>query len=254
MTSGSCRIAARSAVEKSSVSTRTSRWLIIAELVEVQHLDRVLDRDDVHFAVVVDVVDHAGERGRLAGPGRAGDQHQPARLERERREHRRQAEVLERDRADATPAGRPGRHEPRERKALTRNRPTPGERVARSRPRWCGGTPRPGPGAGPRRPCASVSAGGQVAGLQLAQPAVDAHARRGADLAVQVGPAALERARAGTARSTGRASEVTDWSSSPRGPHLYPVTRAATVIGSRAARRVSPGRPGRRPPGRRRPR
>ena len=52
-------------------------------LVEVQDLDRVLDGDDVDLAVRVDVVDHAGERGGLAGTGRAGHQDQAARLERE---------------------------------------------------------------------------------------------------------------------------------------------------------------------------
>ena len=55
------------------------------ELVEVQHLDRVLDRDDVDLAVVVDVVDHAGERRGLARAGRAGDQDQAARLHGQRR-------------------------------------------------------------------------------------------------------------------------------------------------------------------------
>src|SRR5215472_5572156 len=45
----------------------------------VHELDRVLDGDDVIGTVVVAVVHHAGERGRLAGAGRTGDQHQPAR-------------------------------------------------------------------------------------------------------------------------------------------------------------------------------
>ena len=132
MTSGSCRIAARSAVEKSLGVDAHLALVDHRELVEVQHLDRVLDRDDVHLAVVVDVVDHAGERRRLAGAGRAGDEHQAARLQRQRREHRRQAEVLERDRADARPAGSTRPHEPRDRKTLTRNRPTPGEEWAKS--------------------------------------------------------------------------------------------------------------------------
>ncbi len=72
-----------------------------AQLVEVQHLDRVLDRHDVHFAMVVDVVDHAGQGGRLADAGRAGDEHETARFEREGAEDCRQAKVFERDRADA---------------------------------------------------------------------------------------------------------------------------------------------------------
>ena len=39
----------------------------------VHKLDRVLDRDDVFAEVLVDVVDHRRERGRLAAAGRAGD-------------------------------------------------------------------------------------------------------------------------------------------------------------------------------------
>ena len=46
----------------------------------VHELDRVLDREDVAVLVLVDVVDHRRERGRLARAGRAGDQHQAARL------------------------------------------------------------------------------------------------------------------------------------------------------------------------------
>ena len=52
-------------------------------LVLVQHLDGVLDGDDVPAHRVVDVVDHRREGGGLAGAGRAGDEHQAARLERE---------------------------------------------------------------------------------------------------------------------------------------------------------------------------
>ena len=75
-----------------------------AELVVVEDLDGVLDRHDVDLAVVVDVVDHAGQRRGLAGAGRAGDQDQAAGLHRERGEHRRHAEVVERDGADADAA------------------------------------------------------------------------------------------------------------------------------------------------------
>ena len=46
-------------------------------LVFVHELDRILDRDDVILPVAVDVVDHPAERGRLAGAGRSGDEHQP---------------------------------------------------------------------------------------------------------------------------------------------------------------------------------
>ncbi len=41
----------------------------------VNELDRIFDRDDVVGAVLVDVVDHRGERRRLARPGRTG--HRP---------------------------------------------------------------------------------------------------------------------------------------------------------------------------------
>src|SRR3954452_22354880 len=66
-----------------------------AALVRVQELDRVLDREDVLVALGVDQVDHRRERGRLTRAGRAGDEHEPARLLRELLEHRRHAEVLE---------------------------------------------------------------------------------------------------------------------------------------------------------------
>ena len=49
-------------------------------LVGVQDLDRVLDRHDVTRLVLVDVVDHRGERRRLARAGRAGDEHEAALL------------------------------------------------------------------------------------------------------------------------------------------------------------------------------
>ena len=66
-----------------------------ALLVAVQVLDRVLDGDDVLGALAVHFVQHRGERGRLAGPGRAGDQHQAARLLADLLHHRRQAELAE---------------------------------------------------------------------------------------------------------------------------------------------------------------
>ena len=80
MTSGSSRSALRSALENDSVCGPTSRWLIRHFLRLVHELDRVLDREDVAVLVLVDVVDHRRERGRLARAGRAGDQHQAARL------------------------------------------------------------------------------------------------------------------------------------------------------------------------------
>ena len=67
-----------------------------ARPVVVQELDRVLDREDVLVPGVVDVVEQRGERRRLAGAGRAGDEHEAARLVRELVEASRDAELLER--------------------------------------------------------------------------------------------------------------------------------------------------------------
>ena len=67
-----------------------------AALVPVHELDRILDREDVVGAVAVDLVDHRGERRRLTGAGRAGDEDEAARLHRELGERGRQAELLER--------------------------------------------------------------------------------------------------------------------------------------------------------------
>ena len=64
----------------------------------VQELDRVLDREDVLVARLVDLVDQRGERGRLAGAGRAGHEHDAARLLGELAHDRRQAELLDRHR------------------------------------------------------------------------------------------------------------------------------------------------------------
>ncbi len=64
-------------------------------LVLVDVLDRILDGQDVLVALVVDLVEHRGQRRRLAAAGRPGDQHEPARPLGQRREHLRQAEILE---------------------------------------------------------------------------------------------------------------------------------------------------------------
>ena len=48
-------------------------------LVAVHVLDRVLDGDDVARVALVDLVDHRGERRRLARTGRAGDEHEALR-------------------------------------------------------------------------------------------------------------------------------------------------------------------------------
>ena len=64
--------------------------------VPVQELDRVLDREDVLVAGVVDVVEQRRERRRLARAGRAGDEHEAARLVGELVEPRGQSELVER--------------------------------------------------------------------------------------------------------------------------------------------------------------
>ncbi len=63
-----------------------------ALLIGVQHLDRVLDRDDVAFSGAVDVVDHRGQRGRLARAGGTGHQDESTRLVGETPEDLREAE------------------------------------------------------------------------------------------------------------------------------------------------------------------
>ena len=70
-------------------------------LVLVENLDRVLDRDDVHLTVRVDEVDHRCERRRLARTRRAGDEHEAARLERKVPDDPRDAELGEARRAHA---------------------------------------------------------------------------------------------------------------------------------------------------------
>ena len=63
-------------------------------LVGVIELDRVLDRDDVVIEVLVQVVDHAGQRGALARAGRPGDQKQTAGPLNQSHAGRRQAQLL----------------------------------------------------------------------------------------------------------------------------------------------------------------
>ena len=64
-------------------------------VVLVQDLDGVLDRQDVAGTVVVDVVDHGREGGRLPRPGRAGHQYQPALGDGQLRHHWGQSQLLE---------------------------------------------------------------------------------------------------------------------------------------------------------------
>src|SRR5690606_15454636 len=61
----------------------------------VHELDRVLDREDVRVLVLVDVVEHRRQGGRLARAGRAGHQDQALRLLDQRAEDGRAAQVLE---------------------------------------------------------------------------------------------------------------------------------------------------------------
>ena len=62
----------------------------------VQHLDGVLDRDDVAAHRVVDVVDHRRQSRGLARACGAGDEHQAAGLQGELADDLRQAQLLER--------------------------------------------------------------------------------------------------------------------------------------------------------------
>ena len=115
-------------------------------LVGVQDLDRVLDRDDVTRLVLVDVVDHRGERRRLARAGRTGDEHEPALLLGEPAADRRQAQLLHRRDARqhaAAARGPPIRAGGRRSHGSARARPA----CTRSRPRGGRGTRRPGPWA-----------------------------------------------------------------------------------------------------------
>ena len=106
ITSGSWRSAAFSA---SREALRVGAELALvdqAALVRVQELDRVLDRHDVLVARAVDLVDHRRQRGRLARAGRAGDEHEAARLARELVHGRRQAELVDRGQPERDQAER----------------------------------------------------------------------------------------------------------------------------------------------------
>ena len=84
-----------------------------AALVGMDDLDRVLDRDDVLGAGLVDVADDRRERGRLAGAGRARDEHKPVLHVGEATNSRRHVQVLE-----AGDAARDEAHGDRDRAAL----------------------------------------------------------------------------------------------------------------------------------------
>ena len=80
ITSGSWRSAARRPLANERRVGADLALVDDALAVPVQELDRVLDREDVLGARVVDAVDQRGEGRRLAGAGRAGHEHEPARL------------------------------------------------------------------------------------------------------------------------------------------------------------------------------
>ena len=46
----------------------------------VHKLDGILDSEDVFESVIIDMIHHGSQRGRLAGTGRPGDQYDTARL------------------------------------------------------------------------------------------------------------------------------------------------------------------------------
>src|SRR5581483_12038730 len=62
----------------------------------MKQFDRVLDRDDVLLSGAVDVINDRCKRGRFAGSGRAGREHEAAVLLRETNNARRQVKLLER--------------------------------------------------------------------------------------------------------------------------------------------------------------
>ena len=66
-----------------------------ALLVLVEEFDRVLDRDDMELPLVVDLVEHGGERRRLARAGRASHEDESPRLVAQGLDHRRQPELAE---------------------------------------------------------------------------------------------------------------------------------------------------------------
>ena len=74
---------------------------MMLRLVLVHELDRLLDRDDVPGEVGVDVVDQRRQRRGLAGAGRAGDEDEAAAHVAEFLDHRRNAELLERQRSSS---------------------------------------------------------------------------------------------------------------------------------------------------------
>src|SRR4051795_3164947 len=59
----------------------------------MKKLHRIFDGDDVLVPLAIDLVDHRRKRGRLAGTGWTGDEHESARLVADLLDHDRQAEL-----------------------------------------------------------------------------------------------------------------------------------------------------------------
>ena len=97
ITSGSCRSTRRRALANESVSRPDLALVDQRAAVDVEHLDRVLDRHDVLVRGPVDPVDHRREGRALARAGRAGDEDDPALLVGEPRHDRRQLQVVDRE-------------------------------------------------------------------------------------------------------------------------------------------------------------
>jgi hypothetical protein len=71
-----------------------------ALLVVVLELNRVFDRDDVVVVVIVEIVNHRGQRGRFARPRGSGDDNQAARPRDEALKYRGYAEIVHRPQLD----------------------------------------------------------------------------------------------------------------------------------------------------------
>ena len=189
-------VLAEAAAQRGGVARGVAADLALGDdrlLVGVEHLDRVLDGDDVAAALAVDPVDHRGDRGGLARAGRPGDEHQAALLLGEALHLRGQAELVEVGDLRRDPA-----HDHGERAALA----VDGDPEAAE--------------AGDAEPGAGLTGGGELVlaggvedargerlhdtgagrlergGLELA---VDAHVGHGARLEVQVGAPDLVQVR-----------------------------------------------------------
>jgi hypothetical protein len=105
------RVLAQSGLQAEREALRVAADLALvhdAALVPVQELDRVLDREDVLLAALVDLVDHRRQGGRLARAGGTRHQHEAARLLDEVVYRRRQPQLVDaldlgRDEAEGGP-------------------------------------------------------------------------------------------------------------------------------------------------------